>query len=154
MSYGIHPFKYEVVCDVSPLDFCDFVLGQPYMWKLHFVYESRPRSVIITLGGQIYKIPEAISTIVPPKKCHKVISHIEKFILFTVYSKYAQKATATTAVAFYPTKEKKADCIRERRYCFFTYDGAYKIACQSHGLKVGGMDSTSLAIGLWHPSTD
>jgi hypothetical protein len=31
MSYVIHRFKYEVVCDLSPLDVCDVVLGQPYM---------------------------------------------------------------------------------------------------------------------------
>jgi hypothetical protein len=31
MSYGIHPFKYEVVCDVSPLDLYDINLFQPYM---------------------------------------------------------------------------------------------------------------------------
>jgi hypothetical protein len=51
MSYGIQPFKDEVVCDVAPLDVCDVFLGQPYMWKCHDVYESRPRSIIITLGG-------------------------------------------------------------------------------------------------------
>jgi hypothetical protein len=31
LSYGIQPFKDEVVCDVSPLDVCDVVLVQPYM---------------------------------------------------------------------------------------------------------------------------
>jgi hypothetical protein len=50
LSYGIHPFKDEVLCDVSPLDVCDIFLGQPYMWKRHVVYESRTRSVIITPG--------------------------------------------------------------------------------------------------------
>jgi hypothetical protein len=49
--YGIHPFKDEVVCDVYPIDVYDVVFFQPYMWKCHVVYESRPHSVIITLGG-------------------------------------------------------------------------------------------------------
>jgi hypothetical protein len=49
-AYGIQPFKDEVLCDVSPLDVCDVLLGQPYMWKHHAIYESRPRSVIVTLG--------------------------------------------------------------------------------------------------------
>jgi hypothetical protein len=40
ISYGIQPFKDEVVCDVAPFDVCDVVLGQPYMWKCHVVYES------------------------------------------------------------------------------------------------------------------
>jgi hypothetical protein len=51
MSYDIHPFKDEVVCDIATIDVCDVVLGQPYMWKRHVVYDSRPHSVIITLGG-------------------------------------------------------------------------------------------------------
>jgi hypothetical protein len=87
LSYGIQPFKDEVVCDVSPLNVCDVVLGQPYMWKPHAIYESRPHSVIITLGGQLYRIPEVVLTIVPPKQCFKVISHTKKIILFTICSK-------------------------------------------------------------------
>jgi hypothetical protein len=50
LSYGIKPFKDEVLCDVAPLKVCDVLLGQPYLWKRHVVYESRPRSVIITLN--------------------------------------------------------------------------------------------------------
>jgi hypothetical protein len=68
LSYGIQPFKDEVLCDVSPLDVCDVLLGQPYMWKCHVVYESRPRSVIVTLGGHLYRIPEVVPTIFPPKQ--------------------------------------------------------------------------------------
>jgi hypothetical protein len=97
LSYDIHPFKDEVLCDVSPLDVCDVLLGQPYMWKHHVIYESRPRSVIVTLGGHLYRIPEVVLTIVPPKQCRKVISHTTKFILFTICSKGEQKDTATTA---------------------------------------------------------
>jgi hypothetical protein len=51
MSYDIEPFKDEVLCDVSPLEVFDFILEQPYMWKRHAIYESRPNSVIVTLGG-------------------------------------------------------------------------------------------------------
>jgi hypothetical protein len=29
LSYGIQPFKDEVLCDVAPLDVCDVLLGQP-----------------------------------------------------------------------------------------------------------------------------
>jgi hypothetical protein len=57
MPYGINPFKDEVLCDISPLEVCDVILGQPYFWKRHDVYESRPTSVIITLGRKLYKIP-------------------------------------------------------------------------------------------------
>ena len=54
LQYGIKPFQDEVLCDVAPLEVCDVLLGQPYMLKRHAVYESRPRSVIVTLGGQLY----------------------------------------------------------------------------------------------------
>jgi hypothetical protein len=54
------PYKDEVVYGVSPLDVCDVVLNQPYMWKRHVVYESQLHSFIITMGGHLYKIPEAV----------------------------------------------------------------------------------------------
>jgi hypothetical protein len=60
LSYGIKPFKDEVLCDVYPLKVCNVLLGQPYLWKFHVVYESRPRSVIITLNRKLYRIPEAV----------------------------------------------------------------------------------------------
>jgi hypothetical protein len=85
----------------------DVVLGQPYMWKRHDVYESRPRTVIITLGDHIYNIPKVVLTISPPKQCHKVISHTAKFILFTVYSKDAKNATTTTAVSTPSIQQKQ-----------------------------------------------
>jgi hypothetical protein len=57
LSYGIKPFKDEVVCDVSPLEVSGVILGKPYMWKLHAIYESQPHNVIVTLGGQLYRVP-------------------------------------------------------------------------------------------------
>jgi hypothetical protein len=99
LSYGIQPFKDEVLCDVAPLDVCDVLLGQPYMWKRHAIYESRPRSVIVTLGGHLYRIPEVVPTIVSPKKCRKVVSHTAKFSFFTICSKGEHKDIATTTVS-------------------------------------------------------
>jgi len=76
--YGINPFKDEVLCNISPLEVCDVLLGQPYLWKRHVVYESRPCNVIITLGRQLYRIPEvALPTsisLISTNKCSKVIS--------------------------------------------------------------------------------
>jgi hypothetical protein len=108
LTYGIQPFKDEVLCDVSPLDVCDVLLGQPYMWKRHVVYESRPHSVIVTFGGHLYRIPEVVPTIVQPKKCRKVVSHTTKFIFSTICSKGEQKDTAaTTASAKAPSIQQK-----------------------------------------------
>jgi hypothetical protein len=33
LLYNIKPFKDEVLCDISLLEVCDFILGQPYLWK-------------------------------------------------------------------------------------------------------------------------
>jgi hypothetical protein len=96
LSYNIQPFKDEVLCDVSPLDVCDVLLGQPYMWRRHAVYETRPCSVIISLGGHLYRIPEVVSTIVPPKQCRKVVSHTTKFSFFTICSQSVQKVSNTS----------------------------------------------------------
>jgi hypothetical protein len=90
LSYDIKPFKDKVLCDVSPLEVCNVLLGQPYLCKCHVVYESRPRSVIIILNKKLYKIlevvpPSAIS-LISTKKCRKVISQAEKFVLFMIHS--------------------------------------------------------------------
>jgi hypothetical protein len=78
LLYNIKPFKDEVLCDVAPLKVCDVLLGQPYLWKRHAVYESRPRSVIITLNRKLYRIPEAVPpsviSLISAKQCRKVIS--------------------------------------------------------------------------------
>jgi hypothetical protein len=90
LSYEIKPFKDEVLCDVAPLEFCDVLLGQPYLWKCHDVYESRPRSVIITLNMKLYKIPEVVPpsaiSLISSKKCRKVISQTGKFVFFVILS--------------------------------------------------------------------
>ena len=102
MPYGIKPFKDEVLCDISPLEVCDVLLGQPYLWKCHVVYESRPRSVIINLGRQLYKIPNVVSLIdislIYAKQCSKVISQTEKFFFCVICAHFNNKVT-TTSVA-------------------------------------------------------
>ena len=58
LPYSIKPFTDEVLCDISPLDVSDVLLGEPYLWKQHAMYESRLRFVIISLGNKLYRIPE------------------------------------------------------------------------------------------------
>jgi hypothetical protein len=100
LPYDIKPFKDEVLCDIAPLEVSDVILGQPYLWKLHVVCDFRPRSGIITLGRQFYKIlevvlPTAIS-LISIKKCIKVISQTEKFVLFFICAQSKQKVVATS----------------------------------------------------------
>ena len=94
LPYAIKPLKDEVIYDISPLEFSDVILGQPYMSKIHIVYESQPHSVFITLGKWLYRIPkvapkDSISLILA-KMWRKVITHMGKFVLFVVYSKWKE----------------------------------------------------------------
>jgi hypothetical protein len=78
LSYNIKPFKDEVLCDFSPLEVCNVILGQPYLWKCHAIYESRPCSVIINLNMKLYKILEAtphnVISLISAKQCRNIIS--------------------------------------------------------------------------------
>jgi hypothetical protein len=86
------------------------------MWKRHAIYESRPRSVIITLGGHLYRIPEVVPTTAPPKQCCKVVSHTTKFIFSTICSKGEQKDTATTTASTQAPSihQKQVDKVAEK----------------------------------------
>src|SRR5271168_947735 len=100
LPYNIKPFTDEVLCDIAPLEVCDVLLGQPYLWKRHVVYESRPRAVIVTLGNKLYRIPEvapltAIS-LVTAKQCSMLISKTGKFV-FLMIRPQAKKKTVATA---------------------------------------------------------
>jgi hypothetical protein len=101
-STHIKPFKDEVLCDVSPLEVCDVILGQPYMWKHHVVYESQPCSVIVTLGGHLYKIPEVVPTtsisLISKKMSQSNLSNHKVFPLHDL-SEGEQKVTATTTTS-------------------------------------------------------
>jgi hypothetical protein len=78
LPYDIKHFKDVLLCEIYPLEVCDFLLGQPYFWKHHVVYESRPHNVIITMGIKLYIIPEVASptaiSLISAKQCSKVIS--------------------------------------------------------------------------------
>jgi hypothetical protein len=103
LPYDIKPFKDEVLCDISPLEFCDVILGKPYLWKCHDVYESQTRSVIITLSRQLYRIPEVAPpttiSLISSKQCSKVISQIRKFIFFVICAHSKKKVIATSVAS-------------------------------------------------------
>ena len=67
------------------------------------MYESRPCSVIITLGRQLYRIPEvALPTsisLISTKQCSKVISQTEKFIFFLIWAHNKQNVVATSVAS-------------------------------------------------------
>jgi len=93
-------FTDEVLCDVAPLDVCDVLLGQPYLWRRHAMYESRPHVVIITLCNSLYMIPKVAppttTSLITAKKCNKLISQTRKFIFCLVHSQSKGKIVATS----------------------------------------------------------
>jgi hypothetical protein len=137
LSYRIKPFKDEVLCDVSPLEVCDVLLGQPYLWKRHVVYESRPRSVIITLNWKWYRIPEAIppSTIslISAKQCRKVISQTGKYVFFVILSQNKRNIIATSRVfvADLSTQQKQVDKLMEEYSDIFSLPTEYLCTTRS-----------------------
>jgi hypothetical protein len=101
LRYNMKPFTDEVLCDIAPLDVSDVLLGQPYSWKRHAVYESRPRVVIIALGNKLYRIPEiALPTtisLVTAKQCSKIIAKTKKFVFLMIRPHGKKKTVATTS---------------------------------------------------------
>jgi hypothetical protein len=101
LPYSIKPFTDDVLCDVSPLDVSDVLLGQPYLWKRHVVYESRPHAFIITLGNKMYRIPEIAPpttiSLVIAKQCSKLISQTRKFVFLMIRPQGKRKTMAMTS---------------------------------------------------------
>jgi hypothetical protein len=89
------------------------------MWKLHAIYESQPCSVIVIVGGQLYRVLEVAPTIatslISKKQCCKVISQTAKFSFFTAQSDGEQKVIAitTTLAQDVSIQQKQVDKIVE-----------------------------------------
>jgi hypothetical protein len=101
LPYNIKPFTDEVLCDISPLDVSEALLGKPYLWKRHVVYESRPPAVIITLGNKLYRIleitPPITISLVTAKQCSKLIAKTRKFVFVMIHPQGKKKIVAMTS---------------------------------------------------------
>jgi hypothetical protein len=140
MSYGIQPFKDEALCDVVALYLCDVDLGHPYMWKRHDVYESQPRSVIITLGLALWDTKGSSDYFSTKTMSQVNLSYCKIHPLHNMFKECIEGHYNHCSLNTFYLAE--ADCRRERRYCFFTYDGSYTMPHQSQRQQVGGIDST------------
>jgi hypothetical protein len=129
-------FQSEVLCDISPLEVCDVLLGQPYLWKHHVVYESRSRSVIITLGKQLYRIlevaPPTTISLISAKQCNKVISQTRKFVFFVIlaHSKKKFVATSVASTQSLSLQQKQLDKIVEEYKDIFSSPTRVPVHCQ------------------------
>jgi hypothetical protein len=95
------------------------LLVQPYLWKSYILYESRHRSVIITLNRKLYRIPEevppSVISLISVKKCRKVISQITKFFFFIIPSHSERKITTTyrASTVDLSTQHKQVDKVMQ-----------------------------------------
>ena len=110
------------------------LLGQPYLWKRHDVYESRPRVVIVTFGNKIYRIPEvppsvAIS-LVTAKQCSKLISQTRKFVFLVIRPQGKKKTVATTCRQGSSTHQQQMDKVVEEYGDIFTSPTGVPLHCQ------------------------
>ena len=100
LPHNIKLFMDEVLCDATPLEVCNVLLDQPYLWKFYAVYESRPSTIKITLGNKLYRItkvaPLTAISLVSTKKCSKIISQTGRFVFILILSQSKRKIVATS----------------------------------------------------------
>ena len=134
LPYSIKPFMDEVLCDVAPLDVANVLLGQPYLWRRHAVYESRPCSVIITLGNNLYRIPEVVPppviSLTTAKQRGKIVSQMRKFIFLTTRSQGKNNIVATTSKQGSPTRLQQMEKIMEEYEDIFSSLTEVPLHCQ------------------------
>jgi hypothetical protein len=119
-----------------PLEVCDALLGQTYLWKRHVVYESRPHSVIITLCRQLYRTPEVASptaiSLISGKQCSKFISQTGKFVFFVIPARSKQKVivASVTFTHSLSLQQKQVDGIVEEYRDIFSSPTGVPTHCQ------------------------
>eukprot|EP00253_Pinus_taeda_P004699 PITA_04699 len=134
LPYNIKPFTNEVLCDIAPLEVCDVLLGQPYLWKRHVLYESRPCAIIITLGNKLYRIievalPPTIS-LITAKQCSKLISKTGKFVFLMIRPQRKKKTVATTSRQGPSARQLQMDKVMEEYKEIFTSPAGVPLHCQ------------------------
>jgi hypothetical protein len=114
----------EVLCEIAPLDVFDVLLGQPYLWKRHAMYESRLHDVIITLGNTLYRIseiaPPTTISLVIAKQCCNLIRKTRKFVFLMIRPQGKKKTVATTSRQGPSARQQQMDKFMEEYEDIFT----------------------------------
>jgi len=66
VTFAIGPFRDTVVCDVSPLDCADLLLGIPYQEARHAVYHATDHQYHLQHDGRTYVLTSSASTSTQP----------------------------------------------------------------------------------------
>ena len=122
------------MCEITPIDVSNVLLGQPYLWKQHAVYESRPRVIIVTLGNKLYRIPEVppppTISLVTTKQCSKLISQTRKFVFLMTHPQCKKKTMATTSRHGSFARQQQLDKVVEEYGDIFTSPTGVPLHCQ------------------------
>lgn len=70
VTFAIKPFKDSVLCDVSPLDCVDLLLGLPYQHSQKAIYMAHTHYYCINKDGHTYLL-----SLAPPKSKNKQENH-------------------------------------------------------------------------------
>ena len=98
------------------------------------MYESQPRAVIVTLGNNLYRIPEvpppfAIS-LVTAKKCSKLISKTKKFVFLMMHPQGKKNIVAMNSRHVSSLRQKQMDKVVEEYGDIFTSPTRVPLHCQ------------------------
>lgn len=76
MTFAIGPFRDIVVCDVSPLDCVDLLLGLPYQQARHAVYHAKTYQYHLQQEGRTYVLTSTALESTQPVTRHASIKHV------------------------------------------------------------------------------
>ena len=62
MKLKIGPFIDEVLCDIMPMDYCHILLGRPWKFDRHVVYDERVNKYTTLKDGVTYTLLPLIET--------------------------------------------------------------------------------------------
>ena len=98
------------------------------------MYESRPHIVIVTLGSNLYRIPEvappAAISLVTAKQCSKFISKIDKFVFLVICPQGKRNIVAMTSRQGSFIRQQKTDKVVEEYGDIFTSSIGVPLHCQ------------------------
>jgi hypothetical protein len=98
------------------------------------VYESWPRTVIVTFENKFYRIPEVpllvAITLVTAKQCSKLISKTRKFVFLMICPQGKKNIVAMTSRHGSFARQKQMEKVMEEYWDIFTSPAGVPLHCQ------------------------
>lgn len=88
-KFAIHEsYIDEVTCDVVPLDVCQVILGNPYLWDRYAIYDRRAQKYTLTKDDQqfVIRAVELLQepNLVPATQAKRLVNACGKFVLLMI----------------------------------------------------------------------